>query len=77
MFDEYFTAESFLNLLVDPDDTHIFIVNVTFEPGCRNNWYIRHALAGITYSDCVVAKAGIRKKVGGGELKPRMAGSGW
>lgn len=28
--------------LTDPKET-VFIANVTFEPGCRNNWHIHHA----------------------------------
>ena len=41
-FAQYFTGESFLNPLTNPQDT-IFLANVTFEPGCRNNWHIHHA----------------------------------
>lgn len=26
--------------------TSLFIANVTFEPGCRNNWHIHHAKSG-------------------------------
>lgn len=41
-FAQYFIGESFLNPLTDPEQT-IFLANVTFEPGCRNNWHIHHA----------------------------------
>lgn len=41
-FAQYFTGESFLNPLTNPKET-IFLANVTFEPGCRNNWHIHHA----------------------------------
>lgn len=41
-FAQYFIGESFLNPLTDPEKT-IFLANVTFEPGCRNNWHIHHA----------------------------------
>ena len=44
-FAQYFTGESFLNPLTNPQDT-IFLANVTFEPGCRNNWHIHHAKTG-------------------------------
>ena len=44
-FAQYFTGESFLNPLTNPQDT-IFLANVTFEPGCRNNWHIHHAKSG-------------------------------
>lgn len=46
MFDEYFTGDSFLNPLVDMEDNLLFVANVTFEPGCRNNWHIHHASKG-------------------------------
>lgn len=39
---KYFTGNSYLNPLTDPEKT-IFLANVTFEPGCRNNWHIHHA----------------------------------
>ena len=41
----YFTGASFLNPLTDPKET-VFLANVTFEPGCRNNWHIHHAKSG-------------------------------
>ena len=39
---EYFVGNSYLNPLVD-NTSPIFLANVTFEPGCRNNWHIHHA----------------------------------
>ena len=42
---QYFTGASFLNPLTDPEKT-VFMANVTFEPGCRNNWHIHHASNG-------------------------------
>ena len=42
---EYFIGESFLNPLTAPD-AGIHPSNVTFEPGCRNNWHIHHAARG-------------------------------
>ncbi len=42
---QYFTGESFLNPLTKPE-TGVFLANVTFEPGCRNNWHIHHATKG-------------------------------
>ena len=42
---QYFIGESFLNPLTKPE-TGIFLANVTFEPGCRNNWHIHHAKSG-------------------------------
>lgn len=40
MFAEYFVGESYLNALTKPGVDPMFIGNVTFEPGCRNNWHI-------------------------------------
>lgn len=42
-FAKYFVGDSFLNPLTDPKETAVFLANVTFEPGCRNNWHIHHA----------------------------------
>lgn len=44
-FARYFIGDSFLNPLTDPKDG-LFAANVTFEPGCRNNWHIHHATEG-------------------------------
>ncbi len=41
-FAQYFIGQSFLNPLTKPEDG-LFLANVTFEPGCRNNWHIHHA----------------------------------
>ena len=37
---QYFIGQSYLNLLTTEG---VVLSNVTFEPGCRNNWYIHHA----------------------------------
>ncbi len=39
-FAQYFTGRSFLAPL---STSQVGIFNVTFEPGCRNNWHIHHA----------------------------------
>lgn len=39
-FAQYFIGNSYLNLLTDMNKTSLFLANVTFEPGCRNNWHI-------------------------------------
>lgn len=36
---KYFVGQSYLNMLTTKGIT---IGNVTFEPGCRNNWHIHH-----------------------------------
>ena len=41
----YFIGQSYLNALTTPSD-YLPIHNVTFEPGCRNNWHIHHATKG-------------------------------
>ena len=42
---QYFIGESFLNPLTNPENG-LFLANVTFEPGCRNNCHIHHATKG-------------------------------
>ena len=42
---KFFTGNSYLKPLTDPQKT-VFMANVTFEPGCRNNWHIHHAKSG-------------------------------
>ena len=44
-FARYFVGRSYLKPLTDPRKT-VFMANVTFEPGCRNNWHIHHAEKG-------------------------------
>jgi quercetin dioxygenase-like cupin family protein len=41
-FKPYFIGNSFLNMLVNDPDFECSVGNVTFEPGCRNNWHIHH-----------------------------------
>lgn len=36
---EYFTGQSYIALLTKEG---VFSANITFEPGCRNNWHIHH-----------------------------------
>lgn len=36
---EYFVGQSYLALLADGS---VPVSNVTFEPGCRNNWHVHH-----------------------------------
>lgn len=40
---KYFIGNSYLNPLMKEKVGGIFLANVTFEPGCRNNWHIHHA----------------------------------
>ena len=40
---QYFVGQSYLNIL---SRDGVFVGNVTFEPGCRNNWHIHKAEKG-------------------------------
>lgn len=42
-FARYFIGQSYLNTLTSADEAGVALMNVTFEPGCRNNWHIHHA----------------------------------
>ena len=46
MFAQYFIGDSFLKPLTVPGECPVFLANVTFAPGCRNNWHIHHAKSG-------------------------------
>ena len=45
-FAQYFIGNSYLKPLTNPENTSIFIANVTFEPACRNNWHVHKATKG-------------------------------
>lgn len=40
-----FIGNSYLNPLTVPKKT-VFLANITFEPGCRNNWHIHKSTKG-------------------------------
>lgn len=42
-FAQYFSGQSFL---APVSTSQVGIFNVTFEPGCRNNWHVHHAKSG-------------------------------
>ena len=42
-FAQYFIGQSYLNPVTTQE---VAIFNVTFQPGCRNNWHIHHAAKG-------------------------------
>lgn len=42
-YSKYFVGQSYLNML---SVEQVVIGNVTFEPGCRNNWRIHYAKSG-------------------------------
>lgn len=43
---QYFIGNSYLNPLTKAGACPLALANVTFEPGCRNNWHIHHASSG-------------------------------
>ena len=43
---KYFIGNSYLHPLAKLEDINLSLFNVTFEPGCRNNWHIHHAKSG-------------------------------
>lgn len=43
-FAQYFTGQSYLAPLIT--EGNVAVSNVTFEPGCRNNWHVHHGAAG-------------------------------
>lgn len=42
-FGQFFSGQSYLKMLCMEG---VGVANVTFEPGCRNNWHIHHATSG-------------------------------
>lgn len=45
-FAKYFSGNSYLNPLAKIDEAKLSLANVTFEPGCRNNWHIHRSSKG-------------------------------
>ena len=45
-YSQYFIGNSYLNPLAIDKEAKLSLFNVTFEPGCRNNWHIHHATKG-------------------------------
>ena len=43
---QYFIGNSYLKVLSDMTKTNMTVCNVTFEPGCRNNWHIHKSTKG-------------------------------
>ena len=41
-FSQFFVGQSYLKGLVSDPNVSVGVGNVTFEPGCRNNWHIHH-----------------------------------
>lgn len=68
-FAKYFIGQSYLNML---SLEQVVVGNVTFEPGCRNNWHIHHADKGGGQMLLVTAGRGYYQEWGkeARELKP-------
>ena len=68
---KYFIGESYLNSLTKPEDG-LHLLNVTFEPSCRNNWHIHHAKSGGGQTLVCVAGRGYYQEWGkpAQELRP-------
>lgn len=45
-FAKYFIGNSYLKPLTNFQNGEFPLFNVSFEPGCRNNWHIHHATKG-------------------------------
>jgi len=45
-YSQYFIGNSYLNPLAIDKESKLSLFNVTFEPGCRNNWHIHHSTNG-------------------------------
>lgn len=75
-FARYFVGKSFLNPLTNPQETAVFLANVTFEPGCRNNWHIHHAKKRRRSDSSFArrARAGIRRKTNPARFPHRRNG---
>ena len=43
VYARYFIGSSYLNPLTSAAECGVGLSNVTFEPGCRNNWHVHHA----------------------------------
>lgn len=71
-FAKYFVGNSYLNPLAKTDN--MFLANVTFEPGCRNNWHIHHATENGGQILICIAGEGWYQEEGKGavSLKPGM-----
>ena len=67
-FAQYFVGQSYLAPVLEAPE--ISIHNVTFEPGCRNNWHIHHGAAQVLIA---VGGRGYYQ-IEGGEPKELKAG---
>lgn len=66
---KYFIGDSFLNPLTKAEDG-LFLANVTFEPGCRNNWHIHHAKKRRRSTPYLYRRRGLVSGIRQGRSKP-------
>ena len=59
-FAKFFKGTSYLKLLAESKEAKTAVHNVSFEPGCRNNWHM-HTVPQILIA--VAGEAGTKKKV--------------
>lgn len=45
-YKDFFSGGSFIKALAVAGEPKFSLINVTFEPGCHNNWHIHHAKTG-------------------------------
>ena len=83
-FAKYFIGNSYLKPLTNFQNGEFPLFNVSFEPGCRNNWHIHHVGSDggsrETASDAAVSASLGRapsRPQGGGQILICTAGSGW
>lgn len=65
-YQKYFVGQSYLKMLTEGS---LHIANVTFEPGCRNNWHIHHAEEGGGQILLVTAGEGLYQEWGKKAIK--------
>ena len=58
-YEQYFSGRSWLAPLTSMKELNVPVSNVTFEPGCRNNW---HSHTGGNFSSVSEARDTIRKR---------------
>lgn len=45
-YKDFFSGKSFIKFLAKAGEPEFSMINVTFEPGCRNNWHVHRAEKG-------------------------------
>lgn len=58
-YSKYFSGESFLNPLANNTDANVNVANITFEPGCYNDW---HTHEGYQILICTAGEGWVQEK---------------